>query len=227
MSNILRLVLLILLILAFCVPQSISQILLNKELLDSLISKTVTNNVLLKSQGHSYPVFHSVIKLVQLKNCRYYINASSTRISVRADIPNNALIYLHNNKLIFMLLERISVDDNLQDKLIYPQSDFYKQILDSIEMPFRPINGLMISREKLIVYKIRRRIYNKKHFVITSQTFIPYKSAPKRFQPVIDFTDEVMSSSISLFYYDNRMRLKKDYYDDLKPIKPIKLRLLR
>ena len=92
-------------------------------------------------------------------------------------------------------------------------------------MPYRPKDGIITQREKLVVYKFKRKALFKKYYVVTSQSFIPYKSAPIQFQPVINFSDENSTDKISFYYYGNRMRLKKEYYDDLKPIKPIKFRL--
>lgn len=224
MNNIFRLVLIILYVDVFCVPQSMAQIILNNELLDTLISNTVVRSTYNKSQTFIYPDFPSVIKLSNFNNSLYSLYTSSTTISNRTEIPNNSRIYLQNNSVYFIILDRIPVDSNLLSNLICVDSPYYKQILDSIEMPFRPINGLITSRKKLVVNKVKRRTYCKDSFVITSDAYIPYSSAPKQFQPIIDSSDK---GKISFLYFDSRLRLKQEYYDDLKPIKPVRFKLAR
>lgn len=224
MNNIFRLVLIFLFVDVFCLPQSMAQIILNNELLDSLISNTVEQSTYNKSQTFIYPHFPSVIKLSNSNNSLYSFYTSSTTISNRTEIPNNSRIYIQNNSVYFIILDRIPVDSNLLSNLICVDSAYYKGIIDSIEMPYRAINGLITSRKKLVVYKITRRVYCKNNFVITSESFIPYDSAPKQFQPIVDFSDQ---GKISLLYYDSRLRLKQEYYDDLKPIKPVRFKLTR
>lgn len=224
MNNIFRLVLIILYVEVFCVPQSMAQIILSNELLDSLISNTVVRSKYNKSQTFIFPDFPSIIKLSNFNNSLYSFYTSSTTIYVRAEIPKNSRIYLHNKRVYFIILDSLPADTNLHNKLLCSESVYYNQILDSIEMPYRAIKGLIISRQKLVVYKVKRRTYCKNNFVITSEAYIPYSSAPKHFQPINDYSDH---GKISLFYYGNRMRLKEEYFNDLKPIKPIKFRLSR
>lgn len=224
MNNIFRLVLIFLFVVVFCVSQSMSQIILGKELLDSLISKTVEQSTNNKSQPLGFPDFPSIIKLSNFNNSLYSFYTSSTTIYVRAEIPKSSRIYLHNKRVYFIFLDSLPTDTNLHNKLICSESVYYDQILDSIKMPYLSIKGLIYSRHKLVVYKIKRRAYCKNNFVITSEAYIPYSSAPKQFQPINDYSD---NGKISWFYYGNRMRLKEEYFNDLKPIKPIKFRLSR
>jgi hypothetical protein len=222
-----RLILILIFSAAINLPNAKAQIILEQELLDSILSITVEYKQEFRPDNPVYPNYPTVIKLSKEKNSSNTIFASSTWIVIRTDIPDGSFIYLQNQKIHFLILDNISATSELQSKLITPESSFYRHIIDSIQMPYRPHNGIITQREKLVVYRIKRKALFRKYYVVTSQSFIPYKSAPIQFQPVINFSDENSTDKISFYYYGNRMRLKKEYYDDLKPIKPVKFRLSR
>lgn len=222
-----RFILILFFSVAFYIPFAKTQIILEQELLDSILSITVEYRQEFLPENPVYPNYPTVIKLGNETNSSNTIFTSSTWIAIRTDIPDGSFIYLQNQKIHFLILDKISVSSKLQSKLISPETSFYRHIIDSIQMPYRPKDGIFTQRKKLVVYRFKRKALFKKYYVVTSQSFIPYKSAPIQFQPVINFSDENSTNEISFFYYGNRMRLKKEYYDDLKPIKPIKFRLSR
>lgn len=227
MKKNLRLTLLLFLNFAIFIPYAKSQIILEQELLDSILSITVDyyKDYISKNPVSSY--YPIVTKIGKETNSLNTIITSSIWIRVRTDIPEGSFIYLQNQKIHFLIIDQIPVNSKLKSKLISHESSCYKGIIDSIRMPDRPLDGVYTQRAKLVVYRFKRKGLFKKYFVVTSQSFIPYQSAPIQFKPVINFSDDNNSHEISFYYYGNRMRLNEKYYKDIKPIKPIKFRLSR
>jgi hypothetical protein len=227
MKKNLRLTLLLFLNFAIFIPYAKSQIKLEQELLDSILSITVEYLSDYDPTFTLYPNYPTVIKFKEAHNNSNTIFTASTWITIRNDIPKGSFLYLWNHEVHFLIIGNVPLDQNLQARLVSPESYRYKQILDSLKMPYRPIDGVMAERGKLVVYKDKRRILSKTHFVITSQPYIPYNSAPEELQPILDFADGASTNTISYRYYGNRLRLNEAYYNDLKPIKPVKFRLSR
>ena len=115
-----RLILILIFSAAINLPNAKAQVILEQELLDSILSITVEYNHELRPDNPVYPNYPTVIKLSKEKYSSNTIFASSTWIVIRTDIPDGSYIYLQNQKIHFLILDNISASSKLQSKLISP-----------------------------------------------------------------------------------------------------------
>jgi hypothetical protein len=213
------------LILIFFVSIFISlngQILLTHSLVDSISSKL-------------YPFFNTtntindrlVINFSMIDSQKNSFYVSATSIEYRQDVHENMKIYISGERLFFVILRNVKADRALESKLIDYNDVRFDKTLDSLNFGQKTCSGCVIMRSPLEVFRVRRRLFSRNTYVITSKKYIPYLSAPDDFIPLKKFAFYTESNEIEPWYYDRKpfKELNAKYYEDMKPSEKIILRM--
>ena len=169
-----------------------------------------------------------ILNFASLDHQKKSLYFSSTKLGSRKDIPNDVMIYINECSLFFIILKNVDLDSCLQKRLISQNDGRFKIVLDSIKFRNSPYSGVIPDRSPLVVYKIKQRPFCKNSYVITSQSYIPYLSAPEVFIPLKKVSDGYLFTEIEDWYYEGYPKsgkFNKQYYEDMKPIKKIILRM--
>jgi hypothetical protein len=155
----------------------------------------------------------------------FYVSATS--IEYRQDVHENMKIYISGERLFFVILRNIEADSTLGSRLIDYNDARFEKALDSINFFEKTLTGLFIIRTPLEVFRVRRRLFSRNTYVISSKKYIPYLSAPDEFIPLKKFAFYSESKEIEPWYYDRKpfKELNAKYYEDMKPSEKIILRM--
>jgi hypothetical protein len=199
-----------------------AQVVLTIPLVDSISSKL-------------YPFFNTMntindrliinFSMIDSQKNSFYVSATS--IEYRQDVHENMKIYIRGERLFFVVLRNIEVDSILGSRLIDYNDARFEKALDSINFFEKTLTGLFIIRSPLEVFRVRRRLFSRNTYVITSKKYIPYLSAPDDFIPLKKFAFYSESNEIEPWYYDRKpfKELNAKYYEDMKPSEKIILRM--
>jgi len=200
-----------------------AQIILTATLFDTLVCK-LYSCPLEPDIVNSRPV----LNFASLENKKNSIYLSSTPLVSMEDITEDIMIYVNDVSFFFVKVRNVDLDSCLVKKLIRFKDIKFDQALDSIKFRKRSYPGVYTLRSPLVVYQIKQRLFCKNSYVITSQSYIPYLSAPEIFIPLKKVSDGYLFTEIEDWYYDGFPkigRLNKKYYEDMKPIKKTILRM--
>jgi hypothetical protein len=204
------------------------QIIVSSDLIDSLIVNTIKKNEVFTSPDISGYTNRFVIRIQQNPDNKNNIFFSYTYVILRRDYPADANIYYFDKQYYFVLFDEVAINKELELAIKRPNTASYQQLMDSLEFTYRRPYGLAVERRKLVVYKVSKSWCSRRKYKITSKTYIPFSSAPKKYWPIISFSDEVVpNTKFSSLYIDARHRFTDLYYKEIEPIKPIKFRLSR
>jgi hypothetical protein len=206
-----------------------AQIVLTSSLIDSVKSKLYTFD---RTKNHNnIPIIldncRRILNITTLKGQNNSLYVSSVTINWRANIHENMMIYINDVDVYFVILRNVEVDSGFRSKLIKYNDPRFEKVLDSIKFRKDPFSGWVIDRSPLEVFRIRRKPFNKRTFVVTSKKYIPYLSAPEEFIPLKKFAGSREFTEIEPWYYDYKplKELNKKYYEDMKPREKIILRM--
>lgn len=195
---------------------SISQVIVDKKLVDHLIQSTIvpTKNDL----GYTY-----VLKFHNYTNCKNSFYFSWTFAIYKEDIPNDVLgaYILKNNIFLIRNIEAI-LDKDFREEIIPTNSPIYNRIVDSA-FKGSTKGDIVTSSLPLPVYKLNKSKLSHEKFHVLFRFYIPYSSAPKEFWPVDKFAypyvniDEVDY----LQYKDRNGKYNDKYYEQIRPKKYI------
>ncbi|MDO9510831.1 MAG: hypothetical protein Q7J34_03655 [Bacteroidales bacterium] len=197
-----------------------AQIILTTELVDSLICKISKCPI-----SHELINSRYIIKFVGFADNKNRIFLSETDLINRQDIPEEALIYVNDFDLYFVIIKDVDIDSCFQKRLISQNDIRFVHALDSIKFGQIYISGIVTVRNPLIVYQIKRRCLSRHTFIITSKKYFPYLSAPEIFIPAKKISDDHMYDKIEAWYYDIWGKLNKEYYDAMKPGEKMTLKM--
>ena len=210
----------ILFLFAFISNTTNAQFELTINMVDSLIAKLYNFE-----EFNDAPIFLSLLNITSIKDQRNSLYVSATNIMLRGSTHENMMIYITQKDVFFIILKNVIVDSSFRSRLIGYNDIRFEKTLDSIRFGKGPFHGLVPVRTPLTVYRIRRKLFRKNIFVITSKNYIPYLSAPEEFIPIKKFAYGGELDEIEPWYYDAFGKLNKQYYEDLKPGKKIILKM--
>jgi len=197
-----------------------AQIKVTKSLVDSLITK------LYYFEGSNDPPFFlTLLNFASLESEENTLYLSGTSIMTRYNIHEDMMIYVKGKEVLLMILRNVTPDSSFRSRLIQYDDLRFGKTLDSIKFGISAPPGLAVMRTPLTVYRIRRKLFRKNIFVITSKKYIPYLSAPKEFIPLKKFAFGGEWDEIQGWYYNSYGDLNERYYEDIKPRKKIILKM--
>lgn len=202
----------------FCAKIS-AQIRITSSLADSIISKTFPYDSARQTLNDILTV-----KFTSLQRHQNSIYVSATSILDKRDINGSMNMYIGKKNVFFLILNNVNVDSSFRSKLINYNDPRFNSILDSIRFGYG-FGGLVMVRSPLEVYHVRKRLFCKNTYVITSKKYNPYLSAPEPFIPIKKFFNQGGLDEIDPWYYDDFGNLNEQYYEDLKPEKKIILKM--
>jgi hypothetical protein len=199
-----------------------AQIVLTTPLIDSIVSNLYN----FKKSGNYIEAIR-LLNFSSLNDKKKSIFVSSTSIINRKNIHESMMIYITDNDVFFVVLRNVVVDSVLCSRLVDYNDARFEKALDSINFPKYPLSGLVLIRSPLEVFRIRKKLFKRQTYVITSKKYIPYLSAPEEFIPLKEFVVGGELNEIEPWYYDRKpfKELNKKYYEDMKPSKKIILKM--
>lgn len=152
-----------------------SQLALDKELFDSLISRRIHR------QSISSIVY--VVKMAYEDKKKKELNFSISPIYLKNDIPVDVIgLYKKSNTVLYIRNTDILIDSALKKEIIYRNSEAYKNITNTLKGDQSKGDMLTLYLD-LPVYHIKKMKLSK-NYIITWRLYIPYNTAPQKYWPV-------------------------------------------
>ena len=155
-----------------------AQIILDKKLVDSLLSEVVA-----KTYDPLFPNL-DVVKFNQFPDRKREVLLSTTFITCRSDIPDNSYLYYGNGCIALLTFNQCYLHSELLEIMINKTDNRFVKILDSLKFPYRARSGVVVERLTIDVVTIKKRRFSSNVYKLDYQKIFPASSAPKELLPV-------------------------------------------
>jgi hypothetical protein len=193
---------------------SISQVVVDKKLVDHLIQSEISESK--NFLGHAY-----VLKFHNNSNCINGFYFSWTFAIYKEDIPNDILgAYIYSNQIFLIRNIDVKFENGFKSEILKFNSQIYNKIVDSAFKGSKS-GDIITTALPLPVYKLIQSKFNRKKFHVLLKCYIPYSSAPKEFWPIDKFAYSYVDIDQVdyLQYKDKNGKYNDTYYEQIRPKK--------